>query len=136
MRTKHSVGKPFWSTVFFRLTSGVSWLCQAFDVKGTSDVVLYGGLVTPNHMADGFSEITQIIEDLKGCANLGWVLIIKRKKGGENEWGVDVSICLVTALKVTVTVISQNEAAAGPLLHSFRFSLIHTRTKTIWWREK
>lgn len=93
MRTKHSVGKPFWSTVFFRLTSGVSWLCQAFDVKSTSDVVLYGGLVTPNHMADGFSEITQIIEDLKGCANLGWVLIIKRKKGVKmNEASMSASI--------------------------------------------
>lgn len=44
-----------WATSSLGVTSGVGRLRQALDVQSTSDVVLYGGPVTPHYRADGFS---------------------------------------------------------------------------------
>lgn len=50
----HPVSKALF-TSFFGATSGISWLCQAFDVQSSRDSVLYGGPVALHYRADGLS---------------------------------------------------------------------------------
>ena len=57
-----------------RRTSGAGGLCEALDVQGGGDVVLYGALVPPNNPTDGFSQSSQVKKHLQSRTHLGRVL--------------------------------------------------------------
>lgn len=62
------------------VTFGVGRLSQSLDVQSFADVVLDGAPVTAHHAADGFSQDSQVVEDLQGCAHLSGILSKNRSE--------------------------------------------------------